>query len=227
MQAAIAPYYLEATELKHRREMAAAARKAMGIAMPQTPEEQKAMEAKAQQAEAVNAQAIMLDLEERAARIKKINAEAEKVLAEAKSAGMPDNGAAQQLQADVAAARDAAAAEINKLTMELASTRNEASLKEIRLTGEVQRLLTQIKSGASDRQADLRRAEIDREIAQINAEKDKEVARINADMDRVAAKMEKQINEIRSTVDTLKRDVAEDKREDKRESKRETEADDE
>lgn len=129
LQAAIAPFVMEASELQKRREMADAIRKAMGIMEPRTPEEEQAMAKKQAEDAAMQRQAIVLDLQEREAKVNKLRAEAEKIRAEAVSGGMDDQEHAA-FEADLQRVRDEGERLINDLTAQLMTERAQGKLRE-------------------------------------------------------------------------------------------------
>lgn len=203
LQAAIAPFWMMASDLQHRKDMADAMRKAMGqMVEPQNEQEAAAMQeqqAKAQQLEAINIKGLMLDLREREANISKLEAEAQRALADL--GGNPAmDGMRGEYEQRIADAQAAAEKEIDRLTSDLMNTRNASVVRETKLMGEVNKLAAQIESlrGTQESQAILAKAQeersnLEREIAQINADKERDVARIGAASEAVVTKLQEQI----------------------------------
>jgi hypothetical protein len=200
LQAAIAPFWMEASDLPKRKLMADAMRKILGQNVdPSTPEEAQAMqEAQAQQAElaAYNKQMAMAELAKRQADVNKINAEAEKIRAEA--SGNPSLNAARGEFETAIATKEAQARErIDELTVEIMTMRNAAAVREASLTAELGKLKAAATSAEANAAAEVRKAEIEREIADINAKKDVEVAKLNQDKDDLVGSMGDQMKALR------------------------------
>jgi len=87
LQAAVADFVIEATDFPNRHEVADRIRNAIGIVDPEQQKAQAAAQAQAQQVQQDMAQkAFVMDMAEKASKIRKLNADAEKVQAEAKMA---------------------------------------------------------------------------------------------------------------------------------------------
>ncbi len=129
LQAAIAPFYFEASDLQKRREMADIARKVLGQAEPQTPEEAQAQQQAQAQAAQNQQRAIMLDLAEREAKIGLLQAQAEKFRADANAEGMTDadRAAFEQEIANLIAGHQQ---RIDSLTSQIVTERAGARLRE-------------------------------------------------------------------------------------------------
>ena len=210
LQAAIAPFWMMASDLQHRKDMADAMRKAIGQQVePQNEEEAAQMQQAAQeqaQVKGIQLQSMMLELREREAKIASMEAETQKTLAELN--GNPElDGARGEYEQRIAEAQTNAQREVDALTAELMNTRNSAVVRETKLMNEVGKLVTQIESlrGTVEQKGQLaevekRRVEVELEIAGINAEKEKEIARITKERDDVVAKLTEQIAKVREEV---------------------------
>lgn len=218
LQAAIAPFYLEATSLQKRREMADAVRKAMGISEPRTPQEEKQMaEAAAEQAD-IQRRMVLADLMEREAKAEKLKAEAQAALREfdADPAGESVRSEYEQRLTEV---QRNAQEQIDKLTAEVLTVRSTAGVREQKLLGELAKVNAAMAAGAKSQAAVVRAKEIDKEIAEINADKDRDVARLSAAGDGVVESMRKELESLRNEL-LKKIDTVETKAE-QREAKRE------
>lgn len=213
LQAVIAPFVMEASDLQKRREMADALRKAMGVPTPRTPEEERAAEEAQGQAmqfaSQVQQKQALLELAEREAKVKQLNAQAEKTMAEAQGVLKGDGGAQAQFRTEVAQIEAQAKGEIDRLTAEVMTVRMAAATREQKLIGELAKAVAELKANATNRAAEVRKIEAEKEIAQIEAEKDKEVARINADSQKVVDAMAEQLVKLR---DELKGKIEDAKR---------------
>jgi hypothetical protein len=188
LQAVIAPFIMEASDLRKRREMADALRKAMGTPVPKTPEEEQAMEQAAAEAQQfaiqVQREQALLELRERQAKVDKLNVETKKMLSEIE--GNPALVGAQGEFAKRAADMEARAKDqIDKLTATLMQVRMDAAKREQVLLGKLTETIATLKSNAADRNAEIEKANIEKEIAEINAKKDVEVAEIEANAKKV------------------------------------------
>lgn len=136
LQAAIAPFYMEATDLKQRRDMADALRKTMGITEPRTPEEAQQMQQEQQQQKAIQQQAVMLELREREAKIELLMAQAEKFRSEAGMSAMDEQGRAE-FEAEIARVTDDARREIDAVTAQRLADRAQGQLREQALKNKI------------------------------------------------------------------------------------------
>lgn len=226
LQAAVAPFWMMASDLQHRKEMSDAIRKAIGQQVePQNEQEAQQLQqaqAEQQQIKQIQLKDMMLALEERQAKVNETNAKAEKMRAE--MGGNPAlDGARGEFDQKLADMQAQAKDQIDSLTMELINTRNSATLRETKLMGEVTKLMAEIKGmeGTVERvqlkaEAEGRKAEVDKQIAEINADKDKEVARINAAQEAVVRKLEEGMQKLRD--DLLKKIEQERKDDEKRDA---------
>lgn len=114
LQAAIAPFYMEASDLINKKAMADALRKSLGQEEPKTPEEAAALQQQMRMAQQVQQKSVMLELEERQAKIDKLKADAEKTRA--------DIGQDEQVNAIQQRARG----QIDSLTQQLLEARQAA-----------------------------------------------------------------------------------------------------
>lgn len=131
LQAAIAPFYLEATDLRQRREMADAARRAMGQQVPSTPEEEQQMEQEAQQAKAQQQEAIRLELLERAAKIEQLQAQAAKFRADAMAQpGDMDDQEKQELEQEIDRITKESQGQVDQQVAQRLTDRNMAQMRE-------------------------------------------------------------------------------------------------
>jgi hypothetical protein len=206
LQAVIAPFVVEASDLQRRREMADQLRKAMGQPIPKSPEEERAAEAAQMEAMQFTAEitrkAALQEIAERDAKIEKTRAEAAKIRAEAQAATMGDGGAAAlearaKMEQQVAQIEQQARDNIDKLTAELMQVRMQAGQREQKLLGELAKTVAELKANAANVGAQEREAKLKKEIAQIEAEKDKEVARIQAASQQVIDAMAEQWTKLR------------------------------
>ena len=132
LQAAMAPFYMEASDLQNKKQMADAIRKALGMQEPQTPEEEAQLAEQTAKANAMQEQAVLLDLEDRQAKVEKIRAETEKIRIE-----IGDS-------AEVDAVRSKASAEIDRLATQLMAQR-QAGAQGADVSAEVDELRTQLQ----------------------------------------------------------------------------------
>jgi hypothetical protein len=200
LQAVIAPFVMESSDLQRRRDMADALRKAMGQPIPKSPEEERQAEAAQMQAMQFAAEVqkrdALLQLAERESKVNKTNAEAEKIRREVATMGAGDAAAAeakaqatQEITRIEAQAREA----IDNATAEVMSIRMQAAQREQKLLGELSKTVAELKANSANKGAQENEARLKKEIAQIEAERDKEVARINADSQKVIDSMAEQM----------------------------------
>jgi hypothetical protein len=212
LQAVIAPFVMEASDLSTRRQMADALRKAMGTPTPRTPDEEKQMEAAAteaqQFAQQVQRQQALLELKERQAKVDKLNAEAQKALAEAKRDPNLQGAAQGQHAKLVADMQQKAQDDIDKLTAELMAVRMDSAKREQLLLGKLNETVVTLKANRGNQQAEQRKAEIEREIAKIEADKDVRVAQIEADSTKVVNSLTEQLVKLREELTTKVEKVA-------------------
>lgn len=129
LQAAIAPFYLEATDLSKRREMADAARKAMGIVEPRTPEEQQQMQQEQAEQKAIQKEMVMSELRQRNAKAALLQAQAEKARAEASGLGMDEQQSAA-FEAELKRLVEQGQRDVDQLTAQIMAERGHAKLRE-------------------------------------------------------------------------------------------------
>ena len=200
MQGLLTPFYIEATELPKRKELAELIRKKMGIAAtdPRTmtdaekQQEQQAMQ-EAQQMKMLQFKAMEADVEAKIAMVQKIRAEAMKIEAETQGmgAGNPEADQARAAMADqLKAAEEVAQKQISGLTQQLAKVRDSKDQEILKLTLAMQ-------NEDSRASAEIRRAEIDREtkiaVATLEAERDRVMATVQAQMKDMKAGFEKKL----------------------------------
>lgn len=130
MQAVIAPFVMEASDLQKRREMADALRKAMGQNEPQSPEEEQALMQQQQEQQAIQQETIALELAERRAKVEKLTAEAHKIEAELANGGA-NAGEMDQHRAESGRVLSAAMTKIDSLTAQLLAERSNSKLREM------------------------------------------------------------------------------------------------
>lgn len=221
LQAVIAPFVMEASDLQKRREIADTLRKAMGQPIPKTPEEEK--QAEAAQAEAMQfAQNIqrkqaLLELAEREAKVKSLEADAMKAAAEGKAAMAkasqdPNLAAAMQTEFDtrVAAIQAQAKTEIDRITAQLMTLRMNAATREQKLLAQLSNAAMALKVNANNAEAAKEKLVTERAVAQITADKDRDVAKIEAESASVVQGMVDEIAKLRSEMEQR---IAETKRE--------------
>jgi hypothetical protein len=192
LQAVITPFIMEASDLRNRRQIADVLRKALGQPHPRTPQEEQQLEqaqAQAQQfAQQVQQQDAILALKEREAKINKMNAEAQKALAEANemaSAG-PTGGVDAGAHAErIAQVQDKYRAEIDRLTAQAMTARANYATREQRLLGELAKVTAALKANAGNSVVEHRRLDIEREIAQMEADVKRERAKAEEESQRV------------------------------------------
>lgn len=197
LQAAIAPFYMEATSLQKRREMADAIRKALGQVEPRTPEEAQALEQQQQEQQELQRRTILADLMEREAKAQKLKAEAVKVMREIEADPNADASVRAEYEQRVAEVQRAAEEKIDQLSAEVLTVRSTAGSREQKLLGELAKVNAALAAGAKSQAATLRAKEIDKEIAEINADKDRDVARISQASDAVVEAMRKEMDSLR------------------------------
>jgi len=209
LQAAIAPFIMEASNLRDRRKIADTLRKTMGQAIPRTPEEERAAEAQQQQAMAemqqIQREGILMELREREAKVNKLNAEAEKVMAEARTigAGNPElDGARGEYEQRIRDMEMASRESIDRLAAELMQVRSDSAARETKLIGELAKAVATLKANAGSREAEIRKAEIEKEIAEIEAKRDRDVAEINARQEKVVESLAGELAKLREEMAT-------------------------
>ncbi len=129
LQAAIAPFYFEASDLQKRRELADAARKALGQTEPKTPEEAKQQQEQAAEAAAIQRGLAIAELQTRQAKVAMLQAQADKFRADAAAEGY-DDSARQALEQELARVMDKAQRQIDNLTAQILAERSHAKLRE-------------------------------------------------------------------------------------------------
>lgn len=201
LQKLVVPFVIEASDLSKRREMADTLRKAMGVPTPRTPEEEK--QAEAQQAEAmqfaqnVQRKQALLELQEREAKIMQLRAVAQKAMSEANANPNVAAEAKAQFEQRVGQVEAKARGEIDKLTADLMTVRMNAGAREQKLMNELSQCIAELKANAGSRSAEMRKAEIDKQIAEIEKSKEIEVARINADAQKTSDGMTAEVAKLR------------------------------
>lgn len=217
LQAVIAPFIIEASDLQKRRDIADTLRKAMGQPIPKTPEEEKAAEAaQAEQAAFmadIQRKTMLAELEERQAKATELRAKAVKAMAEAKAD--PNAGVAAGQQAEfekrVQDIQAQAEADIDRLTAERMTLQINAARRETMLLNKLSETVIALKQAAGDKKLEEKKADIELQVAQIEKERDIEVARINADAQKVVDGLVDQINKVKDDlskqVDSVKADA--------------------
>lgn len=220
LQAAIAPYWMEASDLQQRKQMANAIRKALGMQVePSSPEEAQAMEAAMAEQEEMkqyNKAMAIAELQKRQAEVNKINAEAEKIKAEA--GGNPALAGHQaEAQKAIEEARSEAKEQIDEMTVEIMTLRNSSALKEQQLREQMSKLRQQADATLTKADAEERAALIRKEIAVIEADRDVKVAQLEKDRNEVAAKM---LEKVEGRLEALAKQVTKLQESERKESKR-------
>lgn len=191
MQAFVAPFIIEASELPKRRELAQVLRKQLGMDIdPNTPEGQAALQ------EMADAQKQMQNLQmgELEAKIGEINARAAKSMAEAKKVE-------SEIGAEDPAAMGQIAGERNKLLQDIAALQGE--LVQIKAEQAGSAMQAQVKAESDVETARLK-AEGEEKVALIEQEAELEIARINAEaQSKVDAVMQKLVELERKFTDEL------------------------
>lgn len=192
LQAAIAPYWMEASDLQQRKQMANAIRKALGQQVePSSPEEAQAMQqamAEQEELKQYNKAMAIAELQKRQAEVNKINAEAEKIRAEA--ASNPDLAGHQaEAQKAIADAREEAKEQIDSMTVEIMTLRNSSALREQQLREQMAKLRQQADTVLTKADTEREVALIQKEIAEIEAARDVKVAQLEKDRNETAQKM--------------------------------------
>jgi hypothetical protein len=204
LQAIVAPFVIEASDLQRRREMSDTMRKALGMPTPKTKEEEEQAEQAQQQAlqevQAIQKRMALAELAEREAKVEEIKAQAAKTRAEAEVA-LRGNGAdtkfQEELQQRVAEIEAQARADVDKLTADLMTVRMGAATRETKLLGDLARVTAELRTQAGNKQVEIRKSEIEREIAEIEKAKEIEVARINAQSQAVVDGITEQVAKVR------------------------------
>jgi hypothetical protein len=203
LQAAIAPFWLEASNLQKRREMADAVRRTLGQSVePQNEQEAQALaqqQALAQKQVEMQLQDAQLTLAEKQAKIEKMNADTAKIMHEIEAAtrGDPTAPMRQEYERRLQEMQVKAREEMDRIAAELFAARQQAGQREQRLMGELSKAIALLKANASNYEAEVRKGEIEREIAIINAEKDKEIARLQSAQNDVVKRLEAEIARLR------------------------------
>jgi hypothetical protein len=207
LQAVITPFVIEASDLRKRREIADTLRKAMGQATPRTPEEER-------QAELAQAQAMqfmqemqrrqaMAEIAEREAKVEKLRAEAEKARAEIAADPVLEKFKAEA-ERRISEVERRAKERIDQLLAEKAELRMSSAQREAKLIAELNRL----KSAAQTHEAEMRRAEIEREIEQIERSRQDDTTRIESDSAHVIEVMGEEIAKLREELlDQLRSEI--------------------
>lgn len=204
LQGVIAPFIMEASDLRKRREIAETLRKALGQPTPKTPEEEQQAEEALKEANAFAQQIAqkqaLLELQEREAKVEQLRAQAAKAMAEAQKVGTGDGGAGNLRHEFEMRVRDVEAkarGEIDRVSAQLLTVKMNAATREQRLIAQLSQAVTQIKANKASADTERRRGEIEREIAKIEAERDKEVAHIEADAESVMAGVHDEMMKLR------------------------------
>lgn len=212
LQAAIAPYWMEASDLQQRKQMANAIRKALGQQVePSSPEEAQAMEAAMREQEELkqyNKAMAIAELQKRQAEVNELNAKADKLRADAD--GNPDLAGHQaEAQKAIAEAQEAAKEQIDAMTVEIMTLRNSSALKELQLREQVAKAQRSADNAEMKAQSEERRAELEREIAEMQSNAQVRVAELEAERNEAAKKMiadvDKRIAEIASSIQRIER----------------------
>lgn len=168
---------MEFSDLPNKDEIAGEIRRVIGERDPNkemTPEEAQAAEQQAQmQAEALQVQreAAVLALEEQRAKVRKLNAEADKLINE--------GGASPEAEQAVRQVQEQAATEIDRLTKELVKAQVDAANKTVAIN---------------------READVKVETARIEADANIQIAEINAKASTKIDALEKRLAELAETV---------------------------
>lgn len=137
LQAAIAPFYMEATDLQKRREMADAVRKAMGIIEPRTPEEEQQMQQEQQEQKAIQREMVLSELRERNAKADMLTAQAAKFRADATAEGGLDDGEHAALEQEFQRIQAEMTRKLDDLTAQRLAERSQAQLREQALKNKI------------------------------------------------------------------------------------------
>ncbi|MEI8197008.1 MAG: hypothetical protein WCI73_14005, partial [Phycisphaerae bacterium] len=211
LQAAIAPFWMEASDLQHRKQMADQMRKALGQPVePSSPEEAQA-QAQAQQAQAevaaVQKQMALAELGKRQAEVKKLEAEAQKIMAEA--GGNPELAGHQaEAQAAIAEAKAEAKEEIDSMTVEIMTLRNTNALKEQQLREQLAKAQAAATNAQTKADAEDRRAMIERDIAEMTNAANVRIAELesarNGAGEKMMAAVDKKIEALVKSIEAVK-----------------------
>lgn len=200
LQALVVPWIMEASDLQKRREIADTLRKAMGVPTPKTPEEERQAEQAQAQAmqftQEIQKKQALLELQEREAKVDELRAKAEKMRAEI--GGNPElAGAKAEADKRIGEIEAQCRADIDRVTAELMTVRINAGNREQKLIGDLARVTSQLAADAGNRTAEIERAKIEKEIAEIEKSKEIEVARIQADGEKAMQAMSEQMVKMR------------------------------
>ncbi len=191
MQAFVAPFIIEASELPKRRELAQVLRKQLGMDIdPNTPEGQQALKEMAETQKTLQ----NLQMRELASKIGEIDARAQKSLADA-----------AKIQAEIGAGDTAAMGQIanerNKLLQEIAALQGE--MVQIKAAQAGSTMQAQIKAEADVETARIK-AEGEERVSQIEQEAQLEISRISAEaQSKVDALMQKLVDLERKFADEI------------------------
>jgi hypothetical protein len=201
LQSVIAPFVIEASDLKRRRDIADTLRKAMGQPVPKTPEEEKEAEAAMAEAMAftqdVQRKLALADLAEKEAKAMQLRAQAEKAMAEARADPNLQGQANAEFEARVRDVERQAQEQIDKLTADSMVVKMNAAQREQKLLATLSATVAQLKANKGGADAERYKADTEKEIARIEQEKEVEVARIQADSQKVIDGLSEQITKMR------------------------------
>lgn len=209
LQAFVAPFIIEASELSRRKELAALMRKQLGIeGDPNSPEAQAAMQeqmAKQQQLEELGMQELMAKIKEINARGDKSMADAEKVRSEI---GAGDGQANAQINTEMQKLRDESLKLQNEIVLLKASQAGEAMSAQVKAEADVEK--ARLTAEGQERVAQIEQ-EVELEVARINAEAEKKIDAVMQKMTELEAKFAEQLRKVEQDAKDRESKAREDK----------------
>ena len=227
LQAFVAPFIIEASELSKRRELATILRKQLGIDVdPNTPEGQQQAQAVAQQ----QAAAAELAMKDAMAKIAETEAKTQKSLAEAEKIRAEIGGGDPQAGQQMAAAAKKLQDEVTALQLQVVQLKAEqaGSAAEAQIQAEAEVEKARATAAGQERVAQIER-EAEIEIANINANAEKKIDALLAKIDDLQRKFDEKIKAVQQDAadrdakareDAAKKDADKAKAESKERSKK-------
>lgn len=201
LQAVIAPFVIEASDLRKRRDIADSLRKALGQPVPKTREEEEAQEKAMAEAAAFNQEVTrkiaLAELAEKEAKALQLRAQAEKAMAEARADPNLQGQMQGEFEQRVAEVEAQAKEQIDKLTADGMAVKMNAAMREQKLIATLSATVAQLKANKGSADAEKYKADIEKQVAEIEKAKEIEVARIQGDSQKVIDGLTEQITKMR------------------------------